>query len=245
MKPSLTHPWPKDRREAEDLQRKLAALVVEEDRLGPVQKVAGVDLGFFRPPGQPERARAVVAVLSFPELKLVDHGVAEMPVTFPYIPGLLAFREAPAALAAFEKIGRPPDLVLVDGQGRAHPRRFGIACHLGVVLDIPTIGCAKSRLVGVPQGELGQEAGDWVPLLDDDETVGAVVRTKAGANPVYVSVGHRISLATAIEYVLRCCRGLRLPEPIRWAHNFASGVIPLPASTEQNRGAGAEQLPLL
>lgn len=245
MKPVHTHPWPRDRREAEDLQRKLAALVVEEDRLGPVQRVAGVDLGFLRPPGQPEIARAVVAVLSFPELKVVDCGVAEMPVTFPYIPGLLAFREVPAALAAFERIEKPPDLVLVDGQGRAHPRRFGIACHLGVLLDIPTIGCAKSRLTGVPQGELGPDAGDWVPLVDGGEIVGAVVRTRRGASPVYVSVGHHITLATAVEYVLRCCRGMRLPEPIRWAHNFASGVIPLPPSAKQPHDAAAEQLPLL
>lgn len=228
MKIKLVHPWPRDRKEAEELQIRLSSLVVEEDRLGPVRQVAGVDTGFVRPPGQTERGRAAVALLSYPALKLIGHSVAELSVSFPYIPGLLAFREAPVALVAFEKLETEPDLVMVDGQGRAHPRRFGIACHIGVALDLPTIGCAKSRLTGTPQGEVGPRMGDWVPLIDRGEVVGAALRTKERASPVYVSVGHRISLRTAIDYVLRCCRGYRLPEPIRWAHNLASGVVRLP-----------------
>jgi deoxyribonuclease V len=147
--------------------------------------------------------------------------VIEEPVRYPYIPGLLSFRETPPILTALARLPEPPDLVLVDGQGLAHPRRFGIACHLGLVADRPTIGCAKSRLVG-HYVEPAPDAGAWSPLIDHDERIGAVLRTRQGINPVFVSVGHRVSLETAIALTLRCCRGLRLPEPTRLADRLAS-----------------------
>jgi deoxyribonuclease V len=142
-------------------------------------------------------------------------------VTFPYVPGLLSFRETPVLLEPLSRV-RKPDLLLVDGQGFAHPRRFGIACHLGLLLDVPAIGCAKSRLCG-EHAEPDWAAGSQAPLRDGGQVIGAVLRTRDGVNPIYVSVGHRIGLAEAAEWVLRCCRGLRLPEPTRLAHQAAGG----------------------
>jgi deoxyribonuclease V len=140
----------------------------------------------------------------------------------PYVPGYLSFREGPAILAACEQLETEPDLFVFDGQGVAHPRRFGIASHVGVILDKPSIGCAKSRLCGTHH-EPGPEAGSYVHLYDGDEILGAVLRTRDRVSPVYVSVGHRVSLEAAIEYVLACCRGYRLPETTRYAHRVASG----------------------
>jgi deoxyribonuclease V len=182
---------------------------------GPVRLVAGVDVGVRN-----ETARAAVVVLTYPELAPVETSVIDAPVVFPYVPGLLAFRECPAVLRAFESLRHEPDLIIVDGQGLAHPRRFGIACHVGVILDRPTIGCAKSRLVGV-HDEPGAMAGAWASLRDGGEVIGAAVRSKNGANPLYVSVGHKVDLDTAIRYVLACCRGYRLPETSRQAHRAA------------------------
>ena len=204
-------------------QAALAARVRIENDFGAVNFVAGVDVGFE---AENTIARAAIAVLSFPELELVETAIARRPVMFPYIPGLLAYREVPVILEALEKLERAPDLLIVDGQGRAHPRRFGIACHLGVLLDMPSIGCAKSILVGraeIPENRIGA----WTPLIHQNEIVGAVLRTKLdtkrAVNPVYVSIGHRVDLETALDFVLICCRGLRLPEPTRYAHNAASG----------------------
>lgn len=180
--------------------------------------MAGVDVG-FRDGGR--LARAAVAVLSFPDLTPLEQALAHCPTCFPYIPGLLSFREVPAVLEALSGLRQLPDLILCDGQGLAHPRRFGIACHLGVLLDLPTIGVAKSRLIGHHE-PLPPEKGAWVPLYDGDECVGAVVRTRAGVRPLYVSIGHRVSLASAIDYVLRCTTRYRLPETTRAAHRLAS-----------------------
>jgi deoxyribonuclease V len=202
---------------ARALQQELSAQVVSRDALGSVTRVAGTDCG-FKDGGK--ITRAVVAVLAYPSLELLEYAEAERPTDFPYIPGLLSFREVPTLLAAFDKLKQPPDLLLCDGQGYAHPRRFGIACHLGVTLGIPSIGVAKSRLVGT-HPEPDTVAGSRVPLMDKGEVIGTVLRSKPRTNPLYISVGHRVSLDTAVDYVLACCRGYRLPETTRWADGLA------------------------
>lgn len=220
MKPLLSHRWDVSPQEAMQIQRDLAARVIERDALGAVRFVAGVDVGFEGE--QNNTARAAVVVLKFPELAPVDYAVARLPVTFPYVPGLLAFREVPVILRALEQLKMEPDAIIVDGHGRSHPRRMGIACHLGVLLDRPTIGCAKSILCGAA-AEPKDAVGAWTPLVDHDEEVGAALRTRAGTTPVYVSIGHRVSLATAMNRVLKCCKGYRLPETTRYAHRVAGG----------------------
>jgi deoxyribonuclease V len=211
--------WPADVASARAIQEALRSQVIREDRLGPVRTVAGVDVGFE---DQGRTTRAAVAVLDFPGLQPVAQAISRSPTRFPYVPGYLSFRELPAVLAALEKLAAMPDLILCDGQGLAHPRRFGLACHLGVLTDIPCIGVAKSRLVGT-HDEPPPGKGQWVPLRDKDETIGAVLRTRSRVSPVYVSTGHRVSLATAIDYTLRCTTRYRLPETTRHAHRLASG----------------------
>jgi deoxyribonuclease V len=218
MKIQQRHPWPLTVEEAIAIQQELRSEVITEDRLGTVQYVAGVDVGFEE---SGTITRAAVAVLSFPDLQLTEQAIARRPTTFPYVPGFLSFREIPAVLDALEKVSITPDVILCDGQGIAHPRRFGIACHLGVILDLPTIGVAKSLLIGKHE-ELPIERGAWQPLLHRHETIGAVLRTRTGVKPVYVSSGHRISLTTAIDYDLRCTPKYRLPETTRWADKLAS-----------------------
>lgn len=210
------HGWNVSAAEAVRLQEQLRGRLIRENCLGQVATVAGVDVCV-----RDELARAAVVVLRYPDLVVVEVATAVAPATFPYIPGLLAFREAPAILAACAQLRCEPDLFIFDGQGRAHPRRMGIACHVGLCLDRPTIGCAKSRLCG-EHASLPEAAGAWVPLVDAGETIGAAVRTRSGVKPVYVSAGHRIDLATAVHYVLACCRGYRLPEPCRRAHAAAA-----------------------
>ncbi|HEX2795666.1 MAG TPA: deoxyribonuclease V, partial [Immundisolibacter sp.] len=182
--------WPQTPAQAIALQRELAGRVLRMDDVGSVRRVAGVDVGF---PGGGQIARAAVAVLSFPDLRPVEQAVAELPVAFPYVPGLLSFRELPAVLAALAGLAQPPDLLLVDGQGLAHPRRFGIACHLGVLTGLPTIGVAKTRLVGA-HDPVPDRRGACVPLHDRGEVIGAVLRSRVGVKPIYVSVGHRLRL---------------------------------------------------
>jgi deoxyribonuclease V len=211
--------WPGDVAAARAIQEALRSRVVREDRLGPVNTVAGVDVG-FEDGGR--TTRAAVVVLSFPGLEPVAHAISRSPTRFPYVPGYLSFRELPAVLEALERLAGLPDLILCDGQGLAHPRRFGLACHLGVLTDIPCIGVAKSRLVG-SHDALPPDKGQWVPLRDKGETIGAVLRTRTRVSPVYVSIGHRVSLATAIDYTLRCTTRYRLPETTRHAHRLASG----------------------
>ena len=213
-----THPWDVTPAEAVALQRRLRAEVVAVDDLPQVERVAGVDVGFEQ---QGRVTRAAVAVLRYPELSLEESAVARRPTAFPYIPGLLSFREVPAVLDALARLQRLPDLLLCDGQGQAHPRRFGIACHLGVLTALPSIGVAKSRLVGTHK-PLAEEKGARQPLLDGNELIGTVLRTRRGVRPLYVSVGHRISLETAVYYVLRCITRYRLPETTRAAHRLAS-----------------------
>ncbi|MDP2950101.1 MAG: deoxyribonuclease V [Chloroflexota bacterium] len=211
------HPWNVDPREAMAIQKRLASQVVLEGSPQDVRTVAGADISISG-----GRGRGAVVLLSYPELRVLESQVVESELTFPYVPGLLAFREVPVLAEAFQRLEHTPDLLLVDGQGLAHPRRFGIACHLGFLLELPTIGCAKSRLVG-EHGPLGEEVGSRVELRDGPEVIGLVLRTRPGVTPVYVSAGHRISLAEAAEWVLRLCGGYRLPEPARLAHQAAGG----------------------
>ncbi len=211
------HSWDVTPEEARQLQNRLRAQVILTDRFGTINTVAGVDIGLKK-----DTAIASVVVLSFPELQVVDSVVTASPVRFPYIPGLLSFREIPPLLTAFDQLKTIPDLIIVDGQGIAHPRRFGLASHLGLILDKPTIGCAKSRLCG-QYNEPDSEQGAYTYLTDKEEVIGAVIRTRTNVRVVYVSIGHRISLDSARIWTLACCRGYRLPETTRYAHNAASG----------------------
>lgn len=212
------HRWDLTPKEAMALQARLAAEVVRRDDFAAIGRVAGVDAGFEEAGAT---TRAAVAVLAFPSLQLETSAIARLPTRFPYVPGLLSFREVPAVLAAIEQLAVPPDLLLCDGQGIAHPRRFGIACHLGLLLDLPAIGVAKSRLIG-QHGAVPDERGAWVPLRDGEETIGAVLRSRQGVRPLYVSPGHRIGLESALAWVMACLTRYRLPETTRLAHRLAS-----------------------
>jgi deoxyribonuclease V len=203
---------------AKEIQEKLRNQVITQDCLERVDYVAGTDVGFKN---NYTITQAAVAVLKFPELELVETAIAQIPTTFPYIPGYLSFREIPAILEAIAQIKTLPDLILCDGQGIAHPRRFGIASHLGVLLDIPTIGVAKSLLIGKHE-PLPLEKGSWIPLIDQDETIGIVLRSRTNVKPLYVSIGHKVSLASAREYTLQCLSKYRLPETTRLADKLAS-----------------------
>lgn len=219
MKITPLHDWRLSPQQAIELQKQFAYDVVREDKFEkPIKTVAGIDLGYNV---DTNRSRAVVVVLKFPELELIESAEAIMPIQFPYVPGLLSFRETPVAIKALEKLETAPDLILCDGQGIAHPRRFGVACHIGLIADVPSIGVAKSLLVG-KYGSLGEERGSTAPLIHRNEEVGVVLRTKNKVQPLYVSVGHRISLETAIDYVLQCAPKYRLPETTRLADQMAS-----------------------
>lgn len=213
------HPWDVSAAEARAIQERLRNRVVIADDFGEIRRVAGTDVAFE---DRGRITRGAVAVLSYPDLTLVEKAVARRPTAFPYVPGLLSFREIPALLDALAMLEDPPDLVLCDGQGIAHPRRFGLACHLGVLTDLPTIGVAKSRLVG-EHGEVPENKGDWVALEDKGEIIGAVVRTRSGVRPVYVSPGHRVGLKSAIRFAMDCVTRYRLPETTRWADRLAAG----------------------
>ena len=219
MKIEALHEWNLTPKEAAALQERLRDRVVREDRLGRVSHVAGIDVGFEE---EGRITRAAVAVLRFPGLDLEDRAIARLPTSFPYVPGLLSFREAPAVLAALESLAVLPDLILYDGQGIAHPRRFGIASHVGVLAGIPTIGVAKTRLIG-EYAKVGDARGAWVPLTDKGESIGAVLRTRVHVKPLFVSIGHGVGLPTAIDWVMACTTRYRLPETTRWAHRLASG----------------------
>lgn len=212
------HEWNLTAEAAIALQQALRKEIITTDQLGAVHQVAGIDVG-FEDSGQ--TTRAAVAVLSFPDLRLQEQTIARRPTIFPYIPGLLSFREIPAVLDALEKLKTLPDLLLCDGQGTAHPRRFGIACHLGLLTNLPSIGVGKSLLVG-KYTEVPDVKGAWQPLEHKGETIGAVLRTRPKTKPLYISPGHRVSLQTAIDYVLRCTTKYRLPETTRFAHKLAS-----------------------
>ena len=209
--------------EAKIIQQQLAEKVCTQDHINKVATVAGTDVGFEQ---GGKITRAAVVILSFPALELIEYSISRCPTTFPYVPGYLSFRECPALLEALSKIKQQPDLLLCDGQGIAHPRRMGIACHLGLLTGIPSIGVAKSRLIGTHE-VVGEEKGCWQPLYDrkgddNDEVIGAVLRTRTGVKPLYISPGHNISLPTAIHYVQACLTRYRLPETTRWADGIAS-----------------------
>ena len=180
-----------------------------------IETVAGIDVGM-----KGDMVRAAIVVLNFPQLDVAAQSTAARRTTCPYIPGLLSFREGPVILDALDRLDRKPDLLIFDGQGIAHPCRLGIASHIGLLSDCPSIGCAKSRLCGQYQ-EPDVERGSHVPLMDHGETIGAIVRTRTGVKPVFVSIGHRVDLQTCIDVVLACCKGYRLPETTRKAHRLA------------------------
>jgi len=212
------HPWKVSPKEAIGIQEELRSQVIREDRFDPPKSVAGVDVGFE---DDGETTRAAVAVLGFPDLSLREWTLARRPTEFPYVPGLLSFREVPAILDALSQLETLPDLLVCDGHGLAHPRRFGLACHLGLLVNLPTIGVGKSRLVG-HHPPVGSERSSWQPLEDHDEIIGAVLRTRTGVKSVYISIGHRFSLKSALEFIMSCTPKYRLPEPVRQAHRLAS-----------------------
>ena len=215
------HPWDVTPEEAVRIQEQLAALVREEPLQHPVRSVGGIDVSM-----RGDHARAAVVVLRMPECTVVEWATYEDQVAFPYIPGLLSFREVPVIIPALERLSALPDLLMTDSQGRAHPRRLGLASHLGVLLEWPTVGVAKSRLTGYYRMP-GPEKGSWTYLKDGDEIIGAVVRTRTGVKPVFVSVGHRIMLQEAIELTLQTTTRYRLPEPTRLAHHLSKrGYLP-------------------
>jgi deoxyribonuclease V len=200
------------------LQKELCRQVLLTPLMHKPQRVAGLDCAFS---SDKKRIVAAVVVLELPDFQCVETAEAVLDVTFPYVPGLLSFREAPACLAAMRKLKTVPDVVLVDGQGIAHPRRLGLASHLGLFLDIPTIGCAKSRLIG-EYGNLPSQKGAFVPLMDKNEHIGFVVRSRKDVKLLFVSPGHKITHIEAVEVVLSCCSRYRLPEPARLAHQFVT-----------------------
>ena len=221
MKVEKLHSWQVGISQALAIQARLAARVSKTSEVKNPRFIAGADISVGRTQGL---ATGAVVVVRYPEMKPVEVKIVKQRLAFPYIPGLLSFREAPLVLAACEKLAVIPDLILVDGQGMAHPRRMGLASHLGLFLDIPTIGCAKSRLCGRHE-EPGNEPGSYAELVDNGEVIGAALRTKLNVKPVYVSIGHKIDLKAAIYWVLECCRGYRLPEPARLAHLAAGGSL--------------------
>ena len=239
MRLAKLHAWNVAPAEAREIQEKLRAKWEGEDRLGNIQTIAGLDAAFVLSGSQAlkkrsrwtalrEANRAIggVVVFHFPEMVEIARVSAVLPLRFPYVPGLLSFREIPVLLATLAKLKRMPDLLFCDGQGYAHPRRMGLATHLGILLDRPAIGCAKSILIGT-HGDLAEKAGSWTALTDHKaggETIGAAVRTRDGATPIYVSQGHRISLENAIRLTLAVSDGARIPRPTRAADQFVSEV---------------------
>ncbi len=232
------HAWKVTPKQAREIQESLRKWWSGEDRLPRIRWVAGLDAAFVLVGSQALKKRAgrwgilrdanraigCVVMYRYPEMEEVERASAVSPLQFPYIPGLLSFREVPVLLAALAKLKRCPDLMYCDGQGYAHPRRLGLASHLGVLLDRPTIGCAKSLLIGT-HAALGEKAGSWVPLMDEEdrgECIGAALRTRDSVRPIFVSPGHRISLETAIRLTLAVSDGYRIPRPTRDADHFAS-----------------------
>ncbi len=226
----MLHTWNLSPEEATRVQARLRERLILTWDGRPIRSVAGVDVSITE-----ETARSAIVVLRYPDLTPLESITADAPLVFPYIPGLLAFREGPAVLAAWQKLKTKPDLLMFDGQGIAHPRGIGIASQMGLWLECPTIGVAKSRLYG-RHADPGPHRGDREPLRDaSDRVIGAVLRTKDNTNPVYISPGHLIDLEHAVEFVLACCAGYRLPEPTRWAHRVAGGKELSFASTRQAR----------
>jgi deoxyribonuclease V len=222
--------WPTTYEEAVAEQELLRSQTRISDDFGTLRTVAGIDAGYRADPtGQAPHgiATAVVVVLDLATLKPLAYSTAEAPAPLPYIPGLLSFREGPAIMAALAKLAEPPDLLICDGQGLAHPRRVGIACHIGVISGLPALGCAKSWLIG-KYGPVPDQRGASVPLIDQGEQIGHVLRTRQGTKPVYVSPGHRVGMQSSIDLVMACVTQYRLPETTRAADGLAShGRIPM------------------
>jgi len=218
------HSWDLSPKEAMRLQSELAKDLIRSWDGRSVMSVAGIDVSVSG-----RRARAAIVVLGFPDLAPIEGVIAEADVAFPYVPGLLSFREGPVILAAWARLRRRPDLLLFDGQGIAHPRGMGLAAHVGLWLDRPSIGVAKSRLYGLHEPP-GRERGDAAALRDEKDprqVIGAVLRTRCDVNPVFVSPGHRMDVQAATRFALACCTRYRLPETTRWSHRVAGGE-PLP-----------------
>jgi len=233
MKARLKARWNLTPREAMRQQELLRERVVLKDQFRTIRTVAGADLAF-----DPETNQAFAGVLvyRFPELEEVERVSAQDKLRFPYVPGLLSFREGPVLLAAFARLRTRPDLILIDGHGRAHPRLFGIACHIGVLLDVPTIGCAKSLLVG-DYDDPAMRAGSCSPLVFRGECVGTVLRTREGVKPIFVTQGHRVSLETAVRLVRACTDGFRIPKPTREADHYV-GELRRAYQKEVSAGGG-------
>ena len=208
------HPWDVNEREAIRIQEKLRTTISLTNSARNVSSIAGADVSYSK---RGDEGIAAVVVLNYPGLEPIDEAIAKGTVSFPYIPGLLSFREAPLLIEVFQRLQRPPDVALYDGQGIAHPRSLGLASHMGLLLGLPSIGCAKEKLVG-DFGEVGPQPANTTPLKLGGKIIGAVIRTKRGVKPVFVSPGHRIDLETSVQLVLKTCRGFRLPEPLRQAH---------------------------
>jgi len=221
MKIRDLHGWQVTIDQAKAIQRRLVTLISTKNEITSPQLIAGVDIAA---PNAQGIATGAIVVLGYPQLNLLEVKIAKQKVSFPYVPGFLSFRELPPILSACEKLLKDPDLVLVDGQGMAHPRRFGLASHLGLLINIPTIGCAKSRLCGTHE-TVKESAGSFAELRDGNEIIGAVVRTKDRVKPLYISAGHKTDLETAIFWALECCRGYRVTEPTRLAHLAAAGRL--------------------
>ena len=222
MRVRQLHSWDISATEAVALQRELAGqLHIEQAQPdSTVESIAGVDLS--PPDAETGLVRGAVVVVAWPSLDVIEVSTAEGVAEFPYVPGLLSFREAPILLEALSGLRGTPDLILVDGQGTAHPRRFGIACHLGLAVDVPIVGCAKSRLVGAHE-EPGEDKGAWSLLMHRGEVIGAVVRTRTGVRPIYVSPGNNIDLESSVRWSLACSPRYRIPVPTRLAHRAAAG----------------------
>lgn len=216
MKPRLEHRWDLTPQGAARLQLELRQQLRARRDFDAVRTIAGADIALDKAAGV---GFAGVIVYSFPDLVERERQSAERRLTFPYLPGLLVFREGPVLLDALAKLRTDPDLIFFDAHGYSHPRRFGLASHLGVILDTPAIGCAKSLLVGRYE-EPANQPGAWSPLMDAEETIGAVLRTRANVQPVFISIGHRVDLNTAIELALACADGLRIPKPTREADHY-------------------------
>lgn len=207
------HEWDLTTEQAREIQKQLSPEIICSNSIVRPRLIAGIDISVYRR----YKGCAAVVLLDYPSLEIVESAFAEGEILYPYVPGLLSFREAPLILEACRKLVRKPDFILVDGQGIAHPRRLGVASHLGLLLNIPSIGCAKSRLIG-DHDSIPDEAGKYTYLVDGGEIIGAAVRTRRGCKPVYISIGHMVDLPAAIHWTLNCCKGYRLPEPTRLAH---------------------------
>ena len=218
MKYLNLHSWEVSPQEAIKIQKDLKSNISLKKSFSKIDKIAGADVSYYQ-----NKMIAGVIIFEFPNLKIIERQFFVSPVNFPYIPGLLTFREGPSLLAAFKKIKNEPDIILFDGQGIAHPRRMGIATHLGLFLGKPTIGCAKSRLSG-KYTSVGEKKGDYAPLKEGEEVLGAVLRTRKGVKPIFVSPGHKIDLPNSTEIVLKCTEKYRLPIPVREAHIFVNQI---------------------